>query len=250
MKKSQIYVVLPAYNEELSIGKLLTRIKQNFLDTNTDNYTIVVVNDGSKDRTPQILEDFAANTNLKILTHEKNQGLGRTMRDGLQYASEVSDSNDIIITLDADDTHTPGLMPRMMNLIREGHDVIIASRYQKGSRIFGLTFSRKLFSYVASWMFRILLPIKGVKDFTCGYRAYRASVLKDAFAKFGDKFIDQEGFQSMVDIILKLRTMPVIFAEVPFILRYDMKEGDSKMNVNSTIKKTLQLIIKRRFKKI
>lgn len=250
MGKNCIYVVLPAYNEELSIGKLLTRIKQHFLDTNVDHYAIIVVNDGSVDKTADILAEFAQNTDLRILTHEKNKGLGRTIRDGLKYASEIAAPNDIIISLDADDTHTPGLMTRMATLIREGYDVIIASRYQRGARIFGLTWSRKLMSWGASILFRVLLPIKGVRDFTCGYRAYRASVLQKAFEKFGDGFIDQEGFQAMVDIILKLRTMPVIFGEVPFILRYDLKEGDSKMNVKSTVLKTFKLIVKRRFQKL
>jgi dolichol-phosphate mannosyltransferase len=72
-------------------------------------------------------------------------------------------------------------------------------------------------------------------------------VLKDAFAKYGDRFIDQQGFQAMVDIILRLRSMNVIFGEVPFILRYDMKQGTSKMNVKATIMKTLKLILKRKF---
>ena len=88
-----------------------------------------------------------------------------------------------------------------------------------------------------------------MRDFTCGYRAYRASVLKAAFERYGDRFIDQEGFQAMVDIILRLRRMDVVFGEVPFILRYDRKLGDSKMNVKSTVAKTLKLIWKRRFEK-
>jgi len=249
MKKSHLYIVLPAYNEEENIGKLLDRINYYLLDSGIDNYEVIVVDDGSADRTPEILKDYEQRMPLKIVQHEKNQGLGPTIRDGLLYAAKQAAYNDIVITMDADDTHTPGLIYRMVNTMREGYDVVIASRYQKGSRVYGLSLYREFLSLMASSIFRLLLPIKGVKDFTCGYRAYRAHVLQDAFEKYGDRFIDQQGFQAMVDIILRLRTMNIIFGEVPFILRYDMKQGTSKMNVKSTILKTLRLIIKRRFEK-
>ncbi|MCL2413566.1 MAG: glycosyltransferase, partial [Bacteroidales bacterium] len=249
MKKSMLYIVLPAYNEEESIGKLLDRFEYYLQDSNIENYRIVVVNDGSQDRTQEILLDYQKRLPLDIVLHEVNKGLGPTIRDGLLYASQAADDNDIIITMDADDTHTPGLVYRMVNTMREGYDVVIASRYQKGARVYGLSLFREILSLGASYIFRIFMPIKGVRDFTCGYRAYRASVIKKAFEKFGDKFIDQQGFQAMVDIILRLRTMDVIFGEVPFILRYDMKQGASKMNVQATITKTLKLIWKRKFEK-
>ncbi|MDR1879782.1 MAG: glycosyltransferase [Tannerellaceae bacterium] len=249
MRKSQLYIVLPAYNEEESIGKLLDRIGFYLLDSGIEDYEIIVVNDGSTDRTLDILKAYEMRMPLKIVQHEKNMGLGQTIRDGLLFASERAADSDIVITMDADDTHTPGLIYRMVNTMREGYDVVIASRYQKGSRVYGLSRYRVFLSLMASCIFRLILPIRGVKDFTCGYRAYRARVLKEAFARYGSRFIDQQGFQAMVDIILRLRKLNVIFGEVPFILRYDMKQGTSKMNVKSTIIKTLKLIIKRRLEK-
>lgn len=244
--KRKIYVVLPAYNEEESIGKLLTRIKYNMEDSGFPNYQVIVVNDGSVDKTSEVIKAYQKQMPIELLNHPVNLGLGATIRDGLYHAAKVANDNDIVITMDADDTHTPGLILRMVRMIREGFDVVIASRYQKSSRIFGLSRFRKFISYMASLIFRTLLPIKGVKDFTCGFRAYRASVLKEALKKYGPKFIDQDGFQSMVDILLKLRKMDgIIFGEVPFILRYDLKEGESKMDVKSTTLKTLKLILKR-----
>jgi len=244
---TKLFVVLPAYNEEASLGKLLSRIKNTLSDVHISNYEVIVVNDGSEDNTIGVAKNFQTQMPLTICQHEVNQGLGATIRDGLQEAARLSTHRDVIISMDADDTHTPGLMPRMLQMIAEGHDVVIASRYQQGSRIFGLTRLRRLMSYGASWMFRILFPIKGVRDFTCGYRAYRATVIKQAFEQYDDKFIDQDGFQAMVDILLKLRKMNLIFGEVPFILRYDMKEGASKMNVSKTVQKTFKLIAMRLF---
>ena len=92
----------------------------------------------------------------------------------------------------------------------------------------GVPLLRRFLSYAASTLFRVLLPISGVKDFTCGYRAYRAKAIKDAIALDGDRFMDQDGFQCMVDILLKLRKMNLIFGEVPFVLRYDLKEGEAR----------------------
>lgn len=244
-----IYLVLPAYNEENSIPSLLRRIKVNLEDIYSMNYHVIVVNDGSKDKTLHAVEEFKNQLPLTILNHEINQGLGPTLNDGLKEAVRVADDNDIVITMDSDDTHTPGLIFRMVNAIVEGHDIVIASRYRNGSRIFGLSLSRKIISYIASWIFRILLPIKGVRDFTCGYRAFRAIVLKDGYEKYGDKFIDQQGFQVTVDTILKLRNMNFVFGEVPFILRYDYKADISKMNVKSTTLKTLRLIFIRKFQR-
>jgi dolichol-phosphate mannosyltransferase len=175
-----------------------------------------------------------------------NQGLGATIRDGLLLAVQVAGKNDVVITMDADETQTPALIPRMVGMLREGHEVVIASRYQPGARVFGLSPFRRLLSYAASWVFRILFPIEGVKDFTCGFRAYRASVLSAAVSRYGERFVEADGFQCMVDILLKLRNMDVIFGEAPMILRYDLKRGASKMRVARTIRQTLWLLIKRR----
>ena len=96
-------------------------------------------------------------------------------------------------------------------------------------------------------LFKIMFPIPGVRDYTCGYRAYRAGLLQEVTAA-DPGFFDQDGFQVMVDILLKLRrNRDLIFGEVPLILRYDLKEGSSKMDVGATIVSTLGLMWRRRF---
>jgi dolichol-phosphate mannosyltransferase len=245
----KIYIVLPAYNEENSIANLLVRIKTVFESFSFLKFAVIVVNDGSKDKTLQVVKSFSSKMPITIVNHKVNQGLGPTVRDGLKEAVLQCCEDDIIITMDADDTHTPGLIYRMYNLILEGFDVVIASRYRNGSRIFGLSRFRKMISYFASIMFRVILPIKGVRDFTCGYRAYNANVIKKAFEEYGDKFIDQQGFQVTVDTLIKLRKFNLVFGEVPFVLRYDFKADDSKMNIKKTMINTFKLMLKRKMKK-
>jgi len=243
--RRRVHVVLPAFNEAACLGRLLEHLDEDLQEARVV-YWVIVVDDGSTDETRAIAEEHAARFPVTVLAHDQNRGLGATIRDGLQHAAETAEPRDIIVTMDADDTHTPGLILRMTRMISEGHDVVIASRYQPGSRTIGVPLHRRMLSWAGSMLFRVVLPIRGVRDFTCGYRAYRAAVIQDAFERYGERFFDQDGFQCMVDILLKLRRMPLIFGEVPFILRYDIKEGASKMDVGGTITRTLGLLLRRR----
>jgi dolichol-phosphate mannosyltransferase len=93
----------------------------------------------------------------------------------------------------------------------------------------------------------VTFPIRGVRDYTCGYRAYRAGVLQQVTSD-DPNFFDQNGFQVMVDILLKLRRdKDLLFGEAPLILRYDLKSGASKMDIGATITGTLKLMLRRRF---
>ncbi len=249
IKNRRVLVVLPAYNEEENIGELLSQIQFALEEDSKTEYRVFVVNDGSRDQTADIVQARSATMPIELITHPVNLGLGATIRDGLYAAVQYSSPKDIVITMDADATHNPGLILRLIRMIIEGHDVVIASRFQSGARVIGLVWYRQLLSIVASLIFRITYPIKGVKDYTCGYRAFRADVLKTAMDEYGDRFVDQDGFQCLVDILLKLRRRKLLFGETPLILRYDQKGGMSKMNVSRTIKNTLILIVKRFFVK-
>lgn len=245
-RKRQCYwVVLPAYNEEQSLPQLLNRIVEAFAEASLP-YNVIVVNDGSNDSTAQIATEYARRIPLVLHNHPVNMGLGTTLRDGLLKAIELADPEDIAVTMDADNSHNPELIPRMGRRIREGNDVAIASRYQAGSMIRGVPLYRRMLSVVASLIFRLVFPIRGVRDYTCGYRAYRVAALRAGVERYGQAMFDQQGFQSIVDILLKLRPLSLTFTEVPMVLRYDLKEGASKMKVARTIQKTLVLLARRR----
>jgi dolichol-phosphate mannosyltransferase len=245
-RRQTIWIVLPAYNEETDLPLLLDRIEDSMLEANL-RYRIVIVDDGSTDRTLEIAEGAADRLPIHIEKHASNMGLGATIRDGLFTACQMAEPRDILVTLDADNSHTPELVLRMVRQIREGHDVVIASRYQRGSHVRGVPFLRRVLSYWGGMLFKVVFPIKGVRDYTSGYRAYRAELLQSVVSNSERPFFDQDGFQVMVDILLKLRRIPgLIFGEVPLILRYDLKSGASKMDVGATIGNTLRLMVRRR----
>jgi dolichol-phosphate mannosyltransferase len=243
--QQKVWIALPAYNEEKSLPPLLEAIHAALEPVGID-YGVIVVDDGSRDATASIAREAAAEGPVELIMHVKNQGLAAAIRTGLGAAVARSGPNDVIVTMDCDDTHPPRLIPQMLDAINDGRDVVIASRFQPGAKVVGVPASRMVYSIGAKWMFQTLFPIHGVRDYTCGYRAYRAEALQQAYGQYGDTLVDQDGFQCMVDILLKLRKLPLIFGEVPLILRYDLKRGQSKMRMMKTSLNTLGLLWRRK----
>lgn len=247
-----IRVALPAYNEGESLTPLLLSLHETLAAAGW-RHEIVVIDDGSIDNTAAIAKEAAYTMPVRLVQHTKNQGLAGALRTGLNDAIAHAEAGDIVITMDSDNTQPAGLMPRMLSLINEGHDVVIASRFQPGSRVIGVPTNRVLLSIAARWVFKLLLPIPGVRDYTCGYRAYRVEPLAAASKHFGDRFVSETGFSCMVDVLLKLRRLrvngsPIVMGEAPMVLRYDQKGGESKMRVLRTITQTLSLVFRRRLR--
>lgn len=239
-----IYILLPAYNEGKALEPLLKRIKTG-MENRSFNYQVIAYNDGSTDNTLDILKQNKHGIPLKIIGKEQNEGLGFAFFSLIREVIKLSfNEEDIAIVLDSDNTHNPEHIYQMVNKIRDGFDVAIASRYLRDSRIIGVTKLRQILSIGASWMMRILFPIKGVKDYTCGYRAYSVECLRKAFEKFGNDLIEEKGFACMAELLIKLRSLRILAAEVPLILRYDQKEGESKMEVVKTIKRTILMLLR------
>jgi dolichol-phosphate mannosyltransferase len=246
-----IRVALPAYNEGESLLELLESLHATLREAKLP-HEIVVVDDGSTDNTAAIALEAELTMPVRLVKHERNQGLAGALRTGLVDAVRHAGPHDVIITMDSDNTHPAGLIPRMLGLVREGHDVVIASRFQQGSRVIGVPFDRVLLSIAARLVFRLALPIPGVRDYTCGFRAYRASVLGAAISHYGDRFVTEKGFSCMVDVLLKLRRLRIngariVMGEAPMVLRYDLKGGVSKMRVWRTVRQTLSLVVRRFF---
>jgi len=240
-----VIVVLPAYNEEQTLPPLLEAIREA-MEENSISYRVIVVDDGSTDGTANAVDKAQDRIPVMRVDHAVNRGLGEAVRTGLLRSLEGASDRDIIVTMDSDNTHAPGLIARMVRDIREGNDVVIASRFRPGARVIGVPLYRRVISRVGSTLFRLFFPTPNVRDFTSGYRAYRAGILKRAFGIYGEQFVAESGFSCMVDILLKLRGLEAIISEVPLILRYDRKLGVSKMLVYRTIRDTLVVIVTRR----
>jgi dolichol-phosphate mannosyltransferase len=236
-----LYVLLPAYNEATALGRLLPRVRKVVEEHRLDA-RVVVVDDGSADGT----SDVVASHGSEVVRHARNMGLAAALRTGFGHLAGQLQPDDIVVTMDADDSHVPGLIPRMIQRIDEGFDVVIASRFRPGARVLGVPAIRRFLSVLGVVVYRVLVPIPGVRDYTCGYRAYRGSLLMQALDLWGDSFVSETGFTATADILLKLQRLEgVLMTELPFVLRYDRKPGASKMRVGANVLASFSLALRR-----
>ena len=230
-----IFVLLPAYGEEDSLPGLLPKLK-DVLEQRGEKYLVVVCNDGSVDRTQEILDRYSSTMPLEVIRHKINRGLGETSRDLFEYAAEHCSEGDVIVRLDCDNTHEPEFINNMIAKLHEGYDVVIASRFEKGGGQMGVDGYRAFISRMANLFMKIFFPIPGLKEYSCGFRAYRAEKIKQAIEVYGNNFIQLKGlgFTCTLEKLIKLKLLGAKFAEVPFMLRYDQKFSESKMVTSIT----------------
>ena len=233
---SRIVIGLPAFNEQEALPKLINKLLP-LLDIFQEELNIVIVNDGSTDDTTKILKHYCRKYPfIHSLSHKKNKGLGEAMNTLLSYISENYDDEDVLITLDADNTHNPKIISSMVNLLKAEHlDVVIASRFVKGGKEIGLSFLRKIYSRGAMMFFKMFFPIKNVRDYSCGFRAYDIGYLKNAINIYNGKIITTNGFDCMAEVLARFSKINVKASEYPLVLEYNLKEGKSKMKIGKTI---------------
>jgi dolichol-phosphate mannosyltransferase len=225
-----IIVLLPAFNEESSLPRLMPKIR-DVLTKAGEPYRVIVCNDGSRDRTGEVLQGMLSDYPLEVITHRINRGLGETSRDLFERAADLAANGDVIVRLDCDDTHEPEFIPHLIQKIREGNDVVIASRFAPGGGQMGVSGYRAFISRGANLFMKVFFPIKGLKEYSSGFRAYRAEKIKEAIAFYGNNFIQLKGlgFTCTLEKLVKLKLIGARFAEAPFMLRYDQKASESKM---------------------
>ena len=157
---NKITVVLPAKNESAAIGQTLAQIQQLQLA-----HEIIVVNDGSTDQTKQVAESAGA----KVVTHPYSKGNGAAIKTGARTAT-----GDIIVFMDADGQHDPQDIPRLIEKIEQGYDLVVGAR-QKGSQAsIGRGIANALYNNLATYMTE-----QKVEDLTSGFRAVRADKFRE-----------------------------------------------------------------------
>lgn len=242
----KIWLVLPAYNEAANLPFIFQGMREMLADQFNLTATVIVVDDGSKDDTAQVAATAGSGLDVEVLKNDGNQGLAYTFRRGVMRAAERAAPEDVIVTMDADNSHLPGQIPELLQAIRGGRDVVVASRYREGAVIRGVPGHRLLMSNGMAWLFRLAYPISGVKDYSCGFRAYRAGIIKEGIARRGEALFPQQGFAVMVGTLIEMQKRRAIMGEIPLVLRYDNKIGASKMKVGKTVFQTLGILWKAR----
>lgn len=247
-RKTRVWLVLPAFNEAANLPALLDGVERLAAVTPSLDLQVVVVDDGSTDDTLGVAR-ARRKVEVSLVEHPRNLGLAAGFRSGLLHACGRAEPQDVVVVMDADNSHLPEQIPQLLERLDAGADVAIASRYRRGASIRGLAGHRRLLSTAMSGLFRLVYPVEGVRDYSCGFRAYRAGVLQDAYRELGERLFEQQGFACMVAMLLRLDARGARFAEIPLDLRYDRKVGASKMKVGATIARTLALLARERLRR-
>lgn len=241
-----IYFLLPAYNEKDSISIQLNAIR-DIAQRNNYPYTVMVVDDGSSDDTRKIVRNFAREMPLVLLEHPQNKGVGEAFKTGFREVLKLIKDEDIVITMDADNTQDLASSKLMVKRIGEGYEVAVGSLFAPGGLAVGVPWLRAVLSWGCNKLYQICFPIRGIREYTGFYRAYSAFALKSAFSKFGDSLLESNGFAVMAEMLIKLRRIPLLMTEVPMIVRYDFKKGSSKIKIAPTIREHIRIISKNLF---
>lgn len=239
--RSQVIIVLPTFNGEQVLPNMVEALVRA-VEGRAFRYEILVVNDASADATGRIARELATRMPITVIDHERHLGLAESIRTGLLHAATRAEEDDVIVSVDGANVYSPMLVAPMLGTVGEGSDVVIASRYRPGAVVEDVPAYRRTLANVANLGFRLLYPTCNVRDFTSGYRAYRGKVLKAVVAEHRPRFETQSGFAFMIDILLTMRRMGIVMAEVPLRLRYEPRPAVSKKTVARALAATLRLM--------
>ncbi len=210
----KVCCIIPAYQESRAIDQVVT-IAQKYCTH------VVVVDDGSTDNTGKIAEDNGAT----VLRHPTNLGKGAALRTGFNYA--IKKQYDVIITLDGDLQHNPHSIPRFLNKIKQGFDIIVGSRYQTQSE--DMPFARKLSNLITTTVLRVVFKVP-VTDSQSGYRAFKRRVLETIPVR-------DNGFAAETEILIDSQRAGFLISEVPIATSYG--EEESKIRAGRDISRWL-----------
>jgi len=230
MSRSAVTVVIPAYNEEKTIGNVISETTSimNGLDV---PYEIIVVNDGSTDKTGQIASTYKAT----VLSNNKNRGKGYALRRALQHAS-----GDIIVTIDSDGEHKPKEIPDLIEPLFNGTDIVAGSRFLGSQRRATTNLNR-----IGNFFFNatiMTLTGKRVTDSQTGFRAIKRSVLQKLN-------LNSDGYEIESEITVKSLKNGFTFKETPISVER-RKYNISKIRLLQDGTRILKTIIQANFSKI
>jgi dolichol-phosphate mannosyltransferase len=241
---SMLTVVLPAFNEAIGLDDLLQRIGDAV--GALCPFQILVVDDGSSDGTAEVAVAAPAGLRVRVLSHEVNRGYGRALKTGLNAAVQ---HDGVVVTLDADGSHDPDLIPAMIEKIGAGYDLVIASRFRQGGAEIGVPWPRRLLSRCASLVFRSALSMGGVRDYTSGFRAYRTSLIRRVIhARGEDGFLRSAHFAAGFELLLNAAALGARIAEIPLELHYERKRSASKLRVTRDLPPYFSLLLGHHFR--
>jgi dolichol-phosphate mannosyltransferase len=215
----KVGVLLPTYCEAQNIGRLIAEIEALPLNT-----SILVIDDSSADGTSEeVMRLQEKYPNLQLLVRPQKSGLGSAITDGFRAFLSMENSPEFVITMDADYSHNPQDIPLLVSNMGGDCDLAVGSRYCKGGKTQGWSFTRKIISRGANALARSILRLK-LHDCTSGFRCYSTRFLKQAIG-----YLHSQTYDIQIETVKQAHLQNFKIKEVP-ILFVNRKQGKSKLS--------------------
>jgi dolichol-phosphate mannosyltransferase len=217
---SEIGVILPTYCEAQNIGKLIKEIENLQLDI-----SILVIDDSSPDRTAEIVRDLQRKyANILLLVRLGKHGLGTAITEGFRTFLSLKNPPRYVITMDADYSHNPRDIPRLLSIMQCGCGLVIGSRYCRGGEIAGWPSTRRIISRLANAIAKFVVD-KEVHDCTSGFRCYSTEFVREGIGN-----LHSQTYEIQIETIKQACCKGFEIKEVP-ILFVNRKKGKSKLTI-------------------
>jgi dolichol-phosphate mannosyltransferase len=221
----RVLVIIPTYNEAENVRLITGRVRQS-----VPGVDVLIADDNSPDGTGRVADEMAAgDAHVQVMHREGKQGLGAAYIAGFTWARDRG--YEAVVQMDADGSHAPEQLPRLLNALRDA-DAVIGSRWVRGGQVVNWPLHRLLLSRGGNFYTRVVLGM-GVKDATGGYRAYRMSVLDKAELDS----IQSQGYSYQVELTWRIHRNGFTIVEVPITFA-EREHGASKMS-GSIVKEAL-----------
>ncbi len=216
-KNHRIIAIVPAFNEQEKIGRVVERTDFRIVDT------LIVVDDGSTDDTAKV----ASGKGAEVISMPKRTGVGAAIRIGLQHAQRCG--YDVAVVMAGNNKDTPSEIPRLLDPICDGHhDFVMGSRFLDGGHYGGdMPFYRKIATRMHPWLLSRFAE-KRITESTNGFRAIRLSILDDSRINLDQRWLDTYALE--VYLLWKVLKLGYRHTEVPCTKVYPSKSiGNTKM---------------------
>ncbi len=213
-------------------------------------FEIIACLDGTTDGSFEMMDSFSRFHTIKVLPLRNERGLGRAYKRIFLNIIENSADDDVVISLDADNTHNPEQISEMLKHLEEHKlDLVVASRFCDKSIMAEFPLYRQGISKFTSILLQTLFGVKTItgkklKDFTSGYRAYKVSKLKELYHLRKDSFIEEPEFTYTCELLIKLARINSRIDEIAIDYDYGQKVGASKLRVMRNFYRLVLLLIR------
>lgn len=227
----KICIIIPMYNEQ-NIAKLSLTTIMDYARQLPDAFTVVVVNDGSKDNTEIILRGLFSeysHDQYRVITHCVNKGYGAALKTGIGFA--IDNNYDYVLFMDSDLTNHPKYLQKFYEKMAEGYDYIKATRYAKGAVTAGVPWQHRIISATGNLLARILYGLP-LTDLTNGFRAVKVDILRKIT-------LSESGFSIIMEELYRVKNLAKSYCEIPFVLG-SRADGQGKSKFSYSLRTCFQ----------